>query len=86
MDKERFVLQPSREEGWWVCTDQVNLIVCKFRQGKFAKEQHVTRLEGEDVVTLDEAKEYVMHLFEMEKWMMENHPDIASGTKEDSEE
>ena len=45
LDKDRFVLQPSKEEGWYVLTDKELLITLRFRAGDFNGSQKVTHLD-----------------------------------------
>ncbi len=43
--KDRFLLQPSKEEGWYVLTDTQLLITLRFRAGDFNGSQKVTHLD-----------------------------------------
>ena len=52
LDPENYVLQPSKDEGWWVLTDKAHQIVCKFHEGQFNQSQTFTRLF--DSTDLDE--------------------------------
>lgn len=45
LDKERFLLQPSKEDGWYVLTDTQLLITLRFRAGYFNGSQKVTHLD-----------------------------------------
>lgn len=45
LDKDRFLLQPSKEEGWYVLTDTQLLITLRFRAGDFNGSQKVTHLD-----------------------------------------
>lgn len=45
LDKDRFVLQPSKEDGWYVLTDTQLLITLRFRAGDFNGSQKVTHLD-----------------------------------------
>lgn len=45
IDKDRFLLQPSKEEGWYVLTDTQMLITLRFRAGDFNGSQKVTHLD-----------------------------------------
>lgn len=45
LDKDRFLLQPSKEEGWYVLTDTQLLITLRFRAGDFNGSQKVTQLD-----------------------------------------
>lgn len=44
LDPGNYVLQPSKDAGWWVLTDKAHKIVCKFHEGQFKKSQTFTRL------------------------------------------
>lgn len=44
----RFIVQPGESPGFWVCTDQVNSIVCVFEDHKFNETQKFTLLENFD--------------------------------------
>ena len=44
LDKDNYVLQPSKDAGWWVLTDKAHKIVCKFHEGQFNQSQTFTRL------------------------------------------
>lgn len=46
LDKDRFVLQPSKEEGWYVLTDTQLLITLRFRAGDFNGSQKITMLDN----------------------------------------
>ena len=41
----KYLIQKSKEPGWWVVTDTENLVVLKFQERKFNKTQQVTMLE-----------------------------------------
>lgn len=45
LDKDRFLLQPSKEDGWYVLTDTELLITLRFRAGDFNGSQKVTHLD-----------------------------------------
>lgn len=45
LDKDRFLLQPSKEDGWYVLTDTQLLITLRFRAGDFNGSQKVTHLD-----------------------------------------
>ena len=45
LDKGRFLLQPSKEEGWYVLTDTELLITLRFRAGDYNNSQKVTVIE-----------------------------------------
>lgn len=52
LDPKNYVLQPSKDRGWWVLTDKAHQIVCKFHEGQFNQSQTFTRLF--DSTDLDE--------------------------------
>ena len=49
LDKDRFLLQPSKEEGWYVLTDTQLLITLRFRAGDFNGSQKVTLLDDSHI-------------------------------------
>jgi hypothetical protein len=56
LDPKNYVLQPSEDEGWWVVTDTVRNIVCKFHEGNFNNTQTITPLfDSTDIDELDHA-------------------------------
>ena len=69
---ERYILQPSEKEGYFVCTDQLNLIVCAFEAHKFNDNQKFSLLENFDTANYMQ----LARLFgEMGDWLRENHYD-----------
>lgn len=79
---ERFKLEPSQlHEGWWVCTDTENLLVCQFVEGKFNETQKFTNLEGEDekFLSMDAVMAHLRIMREMSDWLAINHYKIAMG-------
>ena len=78
----RYKLEPSQlKEGWWVCTDTENLLVCTFQEGKFNNTQKFTNLEGEDekFQSMDEVMAHLRVMREMSDWLAINHYKIAMG-------
>ena len=78
----RYRLEPSQlNEGWWVCTDTENLLVCTFQEGKFNDTQKFTNLEGEDekFQSMDEVMAHLRVMREMSDWLAVNHYKIAMG-------
>lgn len=72
----RFILQPSKEQGFWVATDTEHGIVVKFREHQFNETQQITLLDdvrGEDFMVL------ARYMRELGDWMAQNHYDIAMG-------
>ena len=75
---ERFILQPSqRQKGWWVCTDTLHNIVCRFKEHQYNETQEFTLLDGDSFDTEEEALAYAKYLREMADWLRENHIDKA---------
>lgn len=73
---ERFIIQVStRQEGWWVCTDKENNIVCRFEEHKFNETQEFTMLDGDKYSTIAEALAQARYIREMSDWLRENHYD-----------
>lgn len=68
----RFILQKSSQEGWWVCTDTVNNIVCKFQEHKFNETQKFTFLNE---IKSPDALAIARIMREMGDWLGDNHYD-----------
>lgn len=68
---ERFIIQPSEKPNHYVCTDQVNGIVCVFEANKFNDNQQFTVLEDSTA----SANDYARIAREMGDWLRENHYD-----------
>lgn len=77
MTMERFILQPSQEQGFWVATDTVNGIVIKFREHQFNETQQTTLLNGDTFKTAEEALAVATYMREIADWLRENHYTIA---------
>jgi hypothetical protein len=72
----RYKLEPSQlKEGWWVCTDTENLLVCTFEEKKFNETQKFTNLEGEDekFPSMDAVMAHLRIMREMSDWLAQNH-------------
>lgn len=69
---ERFVLQQSTQQGWWVCTDTVNNIVCKFKEHDFNNTSKFTFL---DDVEHPDALAIARIMREFGDWLGKNHSD-----------
>lgn len=72
----RFQIEPStREQGWWVCTDTENLIVCRFENHRFNETQQFTILEDSKFqpVTASTASLLARITREMGDWLRSNH-------------
>lgn len=70
---ERFILQPSQEQGFWVATDKDNGIVVKFREHQFNETQQVTLLNGDTFKSAEEAMKLVTYIREIADWLRNNH-------------
>lgn len=68
----RFVLQPSKEQGWWVVTDTETLLCLRFKEGEYNTSQRVTPINEHPANPLDGATS--MRL--MADWMRKNHPEL----------
>ena len=68
---ERFIIQHSQTQpDGWVCTDQDNGIVCRFREHQFNETQQFTFLED---VPLPDAQAIARTVREMADWLRSNH-------------
>lgn len=77
MEKERFILQSSKELGFWVATDTDNNIVIKFREHQFNETQQVTLLDGNTFNSVEEATRIATYLREMADWLRHEHYNIV---------
>ena len=78
----RYRLERSQlKEGWWVCTDTENLLVCQFEEGKFNETQKFTNLEGDEekFQSMDEVMAHLRVMREMSDWLAINHYKIVMG-------
>ena len=78
----RYKLEPSQlKEGWWVCTDTENLLVCTFQEGKFNETQKFTDLENENdnYKSMNDVMAYLRVMREMSDWLAINHYKIVMG-------
>lgn len=73
LDKDNYVLQPSKDAGWWVLTDKAHKIVCKFHEGQFNQSQTFTRLF--DSNDLDEL-EYATVMRQFGDYLQTFHKDL----------
>lgn len=67
---ERFIIQPSENPGYWVCTDQINLVMCIFKEHDFNYTQQFQLLEDFDTANAQKLATYAR---EMGDWLRENH-------------
>lgn len=70
--KSNYVLQKSKDTGWWVVTDKINKIVVKFRQNEFNSTAFVTPLYD----LPDESVEVATILREIGEFLATYHKDI----------
>lgn len=73
IDKDRFLLQPSKEEGWYVLTDTELLITLRFRAGDFNGSQKVTHLDDSRITN---PMDIATSLRLMGDWMQEYHREL----------
>lgn len=67
---ERFVLQQSERQGWLVCTDTLNNIVCSFKEHRFNETQETTLLGD---IPPERFMEVAAAMREMGDWLRKNH-------------
>lgn len=79
---ERFALQPSQDNGYWVATDTEHGIVLKFREHYLNADQKVTLLNGETFATVEEATRVATYLRELSDWLVANHRELCQPTKQ----
>lgn len=78
--KNKYNLEPSQlKQGWWVCTDTENLLVCTFEEGKFNDTQKFTELEDNECKSMDDAMAKLRIMREMSDWLAINHYKIVMG-------
>lgn len=70
---ENYLLQPSTDKGWWVCTDKRRNIVCKFKENDFQNTQKNTVLF--DNGNVDEL-EVATAMREMGDYLVAHHSNI----------
>lgn len=73
LDKGRFLLQPSKEEGWYVLTDTELLITLRFRAGDFNGSQKVTHLDDSRI---SNPMDIATSLRLMGDWMQKYHREL----------
>ena len=73
LDKERFILQPSKEPGWYVLTDEQLLITLRFRAGDYNGSQQVTMLDDKRIV---DPLDIATSLRLMGDWMQKYSPEL----------
>lgn len=73
LDKDRFVLQPSKEPGWYVLTDKKLLITLFFEAGDYNGSQKVKFID-ENLIT--SPIELATSLRLMGDWMLKYHKEL----------
>lgn len=71
---EKYILQESKEIKYWICTDQRNGLVCRFKEHDFNRSQKFTLLEDSSATPLVLARICA----ELADWLKENHPNLLS--------
>lgn len=71
---ERFILQPSQDEGFWVATDKEKGIVVKFEEHKFNETQQTTLLDDADA---SDFMGLARAMRELGEWMAKEHYSVA---------
>ena len=72
-NNERFILQPSQKQGFWVATDQKNEIVITFKEHDFNGTQKVTLLGGDTFSSINQVMKIPTALREMADWLRAEH-------------
>lgn len=70
----RYDLKPAENDGYYVCTDLDNQIICVFEMGKFNETQKFSFLQD---ITEEQAGLLPSILRKMGEWIRENHYDKA---------
>lgn len=70
----RYVLQPSDEDGWWVCTDTKNLFIVRFKEHHFNETQQLKLID--DTLIDQDALNSATLLRQMADWLRDNHYNI----------
>ena len=73
LDKDRSVLQPSKEEGWYVLTDRELLIMLRFRAGDYNGSQQVKMIDESRV---KDPMDIATSLRLMGDWMQKYHKEL----------
>lgn len=74
LDKERFILQPSKEPGWYVLTDEELLITLRFRAGDYNGSQQVKMIDESRV---KDPMDIATSLRLMGDWMLKYHKELV---------
>lgn len=75
MTRNRFVLQQDNSQpGWWVCSDRVHNIACRFEEHKFNDRFELILLAGQ-FKTKATTMAIARYHREMVDWLFVNHCD-----------
>lgn len=66
----RYILQPSKKENHFICTDTENKIICVFENKKFNSTRKMTMLED---FNPDNFMKFARYMREMGDWLMQHH-------------
>lgn len=73
----RFLLQSSKDEGYYVATDARHGIVVKFREHQFNETQEVTLLGGDTFKAEEDALASARYIRELADWLAKTHPNVV---------
>lgn len=68
----RFVIQSSKNKGWWVVGDPEGIFVVRFKEGEFNETREITYLRDSPMDALDEARV----LREIPEWLQAYHSEV----------
>ncbi len=78
--KNQYKLEKSKERaGWWVCTDTINLIVCRFKEHEFNETQETTLLDDSmwQPIMPEDIKVLAGMSRSLAEWLRQNHYDLV---------
>lgn len=67
----KYLIQKSKDPGWWVVTDTENLVVVKFKEHEYNETQQTTMLEDCNLSVMQIARV----AREMADWIAAHHID-----------
>ncbi len=73
----RFIIQPSKEPGFWVVTDTEHKIVIRFQEHHFNETQKITLLDGAKFAKTEDTIRVATYLREAADWLRDEHYDKA---------
>lgn len=80
---QRFTLEPSAKEGFWIARDNEACITIEFRENDYNEDQHVT-LDNPNV-SEEEAQHLATAIRQMGDWLNVEHPDLIFNAEETSQ-